>query len=701
MTVKSRSFASIYAFLLFYANPETVSCRILADALFSCSLGVRPIFFQLKAQSLTVHTYFQHYYLQIVKTKQYDVLVEVTTVKQEKEFLVNNEDQVFEEHISLDGFRRDLPKVNFMSSSFQNYAGSESGLSDSSFTDDRFIFQGLRKNVSARQLLEAKILDTKTMEKLESGRTSVQEVQKELDMYLTKATAIAGLYLESSKEKLSFKVAVKKGIIDKSLAFEFLEAQAVTGFIIDPFTGKKYSVEEAVSNGIADPEFKEKLLEAEKAVLGYIHSGKKLSVFQAIEARLLERQKGKRILEAQIASGGVIDPVKSIRIPPEIAVLRGLVNHTTLKFLHEPASNVKGFHFPISNQNMYYSELLQLCLLDLDSKTYLLPVGDNKITAFSAEKGHKISIVDLRSGMEMTRFEAFERGLIDQNIYFELSQQECQWECSTAFDSHGNTQTQLTDRKTGRQFFVEEALNQGKIERSQANKFKEGLITATELADILVSQTKPGKDLNSPLAGYWLYQTNERVSVFKAMKRNLIDRITVLRCLEAQACTGGIIDPASGKKYKVTEALQRGLIDDVCAKQVNQCELAFTGIINPLTKEVMTTAEAISMSLLNKEIGQRCLEYQFLTGGVIDPRFHSRLSLDEGIRKGVIDAAMAMKLTDEKSYVKSLTCPKTRRKLSYKDVLDECVFDCHTGLRLMEAPLPQNVGIPSLYFSSQ
>ncbi|PIO36674.1 hypothetical protein AB205_0203350 [Aquarana catesbeiana] len=639
---------------------------------------------------------------EIVKSKQYDLTVEVTTVKQEKEFLINNEDQVFEERNILEGFRRsDLPKMGYMSSSYKSYAGSETSLSDSSSTDDRFIFQGLRKNVSAKQLVEARILDGKTMEQLESGRMTIQEVQKALDTYLTKATAIAGLYLEASREKISFSLAAKKGIIDKGLAFEFLEAQAVTGFIIDPSTGKKYSVEEAITSGFADQEFKEKLLEAEKAVIGYIHSGKRLSVFQAIEARLLERQKGKRILEAQITTGGVIDPIRSVRIPAEVAVLKGLLNHTTLKFLHEPASNVKGFHFPTNKQSMYYSELLQLCVLDLNSQTFLLPIGERNISAFSAEKGHKICIVDTRSSIELTRFEAYERGLIDQRSYLELSQYECQWETATVFDSQGKSQTHLIDRKTGRQFSLEEAVSQGKIDRSQIGKIKDGQISATELADIIVSRTRPAKDPNSPLAGFWILETSERVSAFKALKRNMVDRVTVFRCLEAQASTGGILDPSNGKKHSVSEALQKGLIDEVCAKQIQQFELAYTGVIQHSTKALLSAFEATNVNLLNKEIGSRSLEYQYLTGGLIDPKTHARLSLEDAIRKGIVDAATATKLKDEKSYVKNLTCPKSRRKISYKDALETAVFDCHTGFRLMKAPLPVNVGIPSLYFSSQ
>ncbi|KAG8444906.1 hypothetical protein GDO86_009891 [Hymenochirus boettgeri] len=639
--------------------------------------------------------------LERLKSKQYDVHVEVTTIKQEKEFLLN-EDLAFQERGVGEGFRRGgSQKMSSLSASSKSYAGSDGYVSDSSSTDDRYFFQGLRKRVSARHMVDAKILDANTLEELEIGHTSLQEVQKSLDKYLTKANSIAGLYLESSREKISFMLAARKGVIDKGIAFEFLEAQAVTGFIIDPYTAKEYSVEEAINNGIVDQELKEKLLESEKAVLGFIHSGKRLSVFQAIEARLLERQKGKRILEAQIATGGIIDPVKSIRIPPEVAVLKGLLNHTTLKFLHEPASNVKGFHHPINKQSMYYSELLQLCVLDLDSKTYLLPVGDRQITAFSAEKGLKICVVDIQSGMEMTRLEAYERGLIDQKLYFELSQHECQWESSTVFDTKGNSQTLLTDLKTGRQFILEEAINQGRIDRSQIIRFKEGLISATELADILVSRWKQNKDPNSPIAGYWIYESNERVSVFKALRRNMVDRITVCQLLEAQVSTGGIIDTSNGKKYSVSDALQKGLIDEACAKQIHQCELVYSGAIHPVTKVTVPAAEAVSLNMLNKEIGYRCLQYQHLTGGLIDPGSHSRISLDQAVKKGIVDSVTARKLLNDISYIKNITCPLTRKKISYKDALDQAVYDCHTGLRLTKAPLPLNVGIPSLYFSSQ
>ncbi|XP_061479011.1 dystonin isoform X27 [Rhineura floridana] len=635
--------------------------------------------------------------LEIVNNKQCGVHVEVTTLDQENAKTLGNEGRLLEGYRSSEGFRsEDLSK---MSSILEEKQAKEVAMIPSEY--DNIKFQGLRHDVTAKQLIEVKLLDLSTAEQLHSGKKAIAEVQKSLDIFLTKPTAIAGLYVESSKEKISFASAAKQRIIEKVSVLALLEAQAATGFIIDPMTGQKYSVDDSVIKGLVDHEYKGRLLEAEKAVLGYLFSGKKLSVYQAIETRIIERQKGKNILEAQIASGGVIDPVQSVRVPPEVAVQLGLLNNTILKFIHEPSSNKKCFQNPNNRQAVYYHDLLKLCLLDIESKCFLLPVGERKITAPSAEKVHKISVVDIKTGAEMTSYEAYKKALIDRRTYLELSGQEFQWKESTCFDSRGNSYLVLTDLKTGMQFNIDEALADGRIDRMLVSKYKEGQITASELADALLSNSKPCSDVNSPIAGVWLPETNKRMPVLKASRKNLMDRTTALRCLEAQASTGGIIDPFTGKKYSVAEALQRELIDEASAKHIQQCELVFTGIIHPVSNSVMSAIEAMNVNVLDKEIGTRCVEYQHLTGGLIDPKSHSRLSMEEAIKKGIIDAVTATKMKDDKFYLKGITCPKTKKKLTYKEALERAVFDCHTGLRLLEAAELISSGISSLYFSSQ
>lgn len=631
-----------------------------------------------------------------MNNQQYGVHVEVTTLDQENGKNLGNEGRLLEGYRTSEGFRSE--DVSKISSILEEKKAKVVDMIPSEY--DNIKFQGLRHDVTARQLIEVKLIDMSTGEQLHSGKKTIAEVQKNLEKFLTKPTAIAGLYNETSKEKISFASAAQKRLIEKAVGLTLLEAQAATGFIIDPATGQKYSVDESVIKGLVDHEYKSSLLESERAVLGYLFSGKKLSVYQAIEARVLDRQKGKNILEAQIASGGIIDPVRSVRIPPEAAVELGLLNNTILNFLHEPSSNRKCFQNPNNKQAMYYSDLLKLCLLDVNSKCFLLPIGERKITTPSAERVHKISVVDIKTGAEMTSYEAYKQALIDKSTYLELSEQEFQWKETTCFDSHGNSYLMLTDQKTGMQLNIDEALVQGIIDRTLLSQYKEGKITASELGDILLSNFRPHTDQNSPIAGVWLSETNERLPILKACRKNLMDRSTALKCLEAQASTGGIIDPFTGKKYSVAEALQRELIDEASVRHLQQCELVFTGIIHPISKSVMSAIEAMNKNVIDKELGTRCLEYQHLTGGLIDPKSHSRLSMEEAIKSDIIDAAMATKMKDDKFYTKAIMCTKTKKKLTYKEALEKAVFDCYTGLRLLEAAEPISSGISSLYFGS-
>ncbi|XP_040839520.1 dystonin isoform X10 [Ochotona curzoniae] len=634
--------------------------------------------------------------LEIAKNKQYDIHTEVTTFYQDKNLVPSTEERMLEACRTSGGSKRDFLKKGSEPETFQNSSEDHA----CTVRDDEFKFQGLRHTVTARQLVEAKLLDMRTIEQLRLGLKTVDEVQKSLSKFLTKATSIAGLYLEATKEKISFASAAKKIIIDKMMALAFLEAQAATGFIIDPISGQTYSVEDAILQGVVDPEFRVRLLEAEKAALGYSSSSKILSVFQAMENRMLDRQRGKHILEAQIASGGVIDPVRGIRVPPEIALQQGLLNNAILQFLHEPSSNTRVFPNPNNKQALYYSELLRMCVFDVDCQCFLFPFGERDISNLNVDKAHKISVVDIRTGAELTAYEAFQRNLIEKNVYLELTGQQYQWKEATFYESYGHPSRMLMDTKTGLQFNINEAVEQGTIDKDLFKKYQEGLLTLTELADSLLSRLVPKKDLHSPIAGYWVTSSGERISLLKASRRNLVDRITALRCLEAQVSTGGIIDPLTGRKYRVAEALHRGLVDEGFAQQLRQCELVMTGIGHPVTNKMMSVVDAVNANIISKEMGMRCLEFQYLTGGLIEPQGHSRLSIEEALQVGIIDVLIATQLKDQKSYVRNIICPRTKRKLTYKEALEKADFDFHTGLKLLEVSEPLMTGISSLYYSS-
>uniref|UniRef100_A0A8C3T4A3 Uncharacterized protein n=1 Tax=Chelydra serpentina TaxID=8475 RepID=A0A8C3T4A3_CHESE len=137
--------------------------------------------------------------------------------------------------------------------------------------------------------------------------------------------------------------ALKKNLLKPEAALPLLEAQAGTGYIIDPVRNEKLSVDEAVRAGIVGPEFHEKLLSAEKAVTGYKdpYTGQTVSLFQALRKGLIPSDTGIRLLDVQLATGGIVDPVNSHRLPLDVACKRGYFDEETNKALSTPSDDTK------------------------------------------------------------------------------------------------------------------------------------------------------------------------------------------------------------------------------------------------------------------------------------------------------------------------------------------------------------------------
>ncbi|KAF6739871.1 Plectin [Oryzias melastigma] len=617
----------------------------------------------------------------------------------------------------------------------------DNGLRLLSLGDKRLTFKGLRKQITMEELIRSQIIDQQTVIDLNEGLLSVEEVSNRLSRYLQGTGCIAGVFLESTKERLSIYQAMKRNMIRPGTAFELLEAQAATGYVIDPIKNLKLTVNEAVKMGIVGPEFKDKLLSAERAVTGYRdpYSGKTISLFQAMKKGLILKDHGIRLLEAQIATGGIIDPEESHRLPVEVAYNRGFFDEEMNEILSDPSDDTKGFFDPNTEENLTYLQLMERCISDADTGLVLLLLKqksrERKTSSKSSVRKRRVVIVDPETGKEMTVYEAYRNGLIDHQTYLELSEQECEWEEITMTSSDGSVKSLIIDRKSGRQYDVDDAISRGLIDQHALNTYRSGNLSITEFADMLsgsmggfrsrsssfgsttgssysstmspIPSVKPPAviwndptEVTVPIAGILDIDTLEKVSVTEAMHRNLVDNITGQRLLEAQACTGGIIDPNSGERFTVAEATEKGLVDKVMVDRLNLAQKAFHGFEDPRTKIKMSASQALKKGWLYYEAGQRFLEIQYLTGGLIEPEVEGRVPLDESIRKGTIDARAAQKLRDISAYSKYLTCPKTKLKISFKDAMDKSMVEEGTGLRLLEASSQSTKGLYSPYNAS-
>uniref|UniRef100_UPI0037E7B913 plectin a isoform X7 n=1 Tax=Semicossyphus pulcher TaxID=241346 RepID=UPI0037E7B913 len=613
----------------------------------------------------------------------------------------------------------------------------ESGLRLLSLADRRLLFKGLRKQITVEELLRSQIIDQKTYNELTEGILTVEEVSRDLKKFLEGTSCIAGVYVESSKDRLSIYQAMKKNMIRPGTAFELLEAQAATGYVIDPIKSLKLNVTEAVKMGVVGPEFKDKLLSAERAVTGYKdpYSGKVISLFQAMKKGLILKDHGIRLLEAQIATGGIIDPQESHRLPVETAYERGLFDEEMNEILTDPSDDTKGFFDPNTEENLTYLQLMERCMTDPETGLALLLLKEKKrerkTSSKSSVRKRRVVIVDPETGKEMSVYEAYQKGLIDHQTYLELAEQECEWEEITITSSDGVVKSMIIDRRSGRQYDIDDAISKGLIDKSALDQYRAGTLSITEFADMLSgnvggvrsrsssfgssssynmspvpSMKTPATTWNDPteetgpVAGILDTETLEKVSVTEAIHRNLVDNITGQRLLEAQACTGGIIDPNTGEKFSVADAMNKGLVDKIMVDRISLAQKACNGFEDPRTKTKMSAAQALKKGWLYYEAGQRFLEVQYLTGGLIEPDITSRVSIDEAVKKGTLDARTAQKLRDVSAYSKYLTCPKTKLKISYKDAMERSMVEEGTGLRLLEASSQSSKGLYSPYSMS-
>lgn len=249
---------------------------------------------------------------------------------------------------------------------------------------------GLREPVFAKQLLECDIIDVNTFRCLEEGTLTLEEVSKResVQKYLKGTGTIAGIVSHPSKKILNIYEASEQELLTPAAALILLEAQAATGFIIDPVKAKCYTVKEAAREKCVGADVLEQLLSAEKAVTGYADpfTGAKISLFEAISKDLVEKSQGIRLLDAQIGTGGIIDPIQSHRIPFHVAMKKGYFSEEMNQRLSSLNGNEKAFFDPNTKEAVTYLELKERCEKDSETGLLLLPLYKEGSSAFQTDK---------------------------------------------------------------------------------------------------------------------------------------------------------------------------------------------------------------------------------------------------------------------------------------------------------------------------
>ncbi|XP_060798656.1 epiplakin [Neoarius graeffei] len=580
-------------------------------------------------------------------------------------------------------------------------------------------FRGIKKQVSAQNLLESKIIDQQTFEDLSIGKVTAEQVstRDSVRRYLQGTDCIAGVFVQSTKQTMSIYEAKSKGHLTAGTSLVLLEAQAAIGFMIDPLKNKKLSVEEAVAEGVVGAEWKSKLLSAEKAVTGYTdpHTGNIISLFQALKKDLIVRDHGIRLLEAQIATGGIIDPVHSHRVPVEVAYERGYFDKEMNQVLADPSDDTKGFFDPNTKENLTYLQLLGRCVRDPHTGLKLLVVVKPGEFYFYIDEHTKTTLQCTTTkkaggkfqGKEISLWELIDSEYIEEEKKRDLVQQFKSGTITVEyFLEHVltiigqktscvtvTTTTTTTSTKTGRGFrgikkqvTAQNLLESKIIDQQTFEDLSIGKVTAEQVSTRdSVRRYLQGTDC---IAGVFVQSTKQTMSIYEAKSKGHLTAGTSLVLLEAQAAIGFMIDPLKNKKLSVEEAVAEGVVGAEWKSKLLSAEKAVTGYTDPHTGNIISLFQALKKDLIVRDHGIRLLEAQIATGGIIDPVHSHRVPVEVAYERGYFDKEMNQVLADPSDDTKGFFDPNTKENLTYLQLLGRCVRDPHTGLKLLVVVKP-------------
>ncbi|KAE8600013.1 hypothetical protein XENTR_v10017433 [Xenopus tropicalis] len=478
--------------------------------------------------------------------------------------------------------------------------------------------QGLRKPVTAEQLLRANIINQALYDDIRQGKERLENVgeRHEVKQCLHGLGSIGGIYVESTKEKISIYQAMKKNILSSHVAASLLEAQAASGFIIDPVSNRTFTVTEAIKEELIGLELKEKLLSAERSVTGFSdpYTDSRISLFQAIKKELIDKNLGMNLLQVQKATGGFIDPVNSFHVPVEVAYQQGLLDEEMNRLLSDPLNGPKGFLDPNTNDAVTYAELKKRCIVDPETKVFFFPV--------------KLTFQGIRG--KVTADELLDSLIIDRETFENLQQ--------------GRTSDkEVADRELVRQYL-------------------EG---------------------TGCIAGVVIVSSSETKSLYQAMKEHYLMSGTSIALLEAQAATGGLIDPIKNLKFSVDEAVKNGLAGPELYEKLLSAEKATTGYRDPYNGQKVSLFQAIKGGFVERHHGIQLLEVQMATGGIIDPLHKHRVPKEVAYKRGLFDDDMNKNILAMMEEPKGYFDPNLKVNINYGQMLHKCLVDLATGLYLL------------------
>ena len=362
--------------------------------------------------------------------------------------------------------------------------------------------------------------------------------------------AVAGVIDLGTVETFPVFQAAQRGLIDQDTCLILLEAQVITGGLLQPNSPSSLSLDEAQACGLIDSHTSQALSELE-AALHLIDqtrpsAGALIPVAAAIEEGIIKEDVGLRILQLQVGTGGVRASSQGEGHSLTSAMEKGLLSQHIYNKLC-CSVNRRQLIDPNTAEKLSLQELLKRCVPDPETGLRLLPV--------SQQPGGKVC---LRSGRKVGIFRAVQEGLIDRQVTIRLLEAQ--------LFAGG-----IADPRSGHRLTVDEAVRIGLMDH--------------DLACALLTRQLQAGGILDPANG-------RRLGLEEAVQRELLSPRMALRVLEALWAFTGMLWPQSGELLPITEALQQGVVSGELARQILSQRHAIGALYLPESSQVIPLEEA-------------------------------------------------------------------------------------------------------------
>lgn len=536
------------------------------------------------------------------------LMLELRSVEERyKSRLLSTEKEVSELTLRREALEREIKKLQVR----PDYLCRQTQTDEKIPTIDpsKLLFDGVRRKVTANQLCDCGIISKNTLELLLKGKKTVDEVGLDIQVNLKGTGIIAGM-TSGSHGKMPFTKAKNKAFLSPESALMLLEAQAATGYIVDPTFNEKMPVDTACSRGIVDTSDREALLTAEAASTGFKdpYTGKVLSVGQACKKGHINKDTAVRLLQAQESVGGIIDPVLGVFLPKDLALDRNLIDEDLYRALNKkPACYID----PATKEKISYGDLRKKCSVEPVSGLLLLRGPDKPFTV-QGLRG-EVSLEELIKSelLDETDLQKLNQGkLSSKDIEDKLKSYLYGSTCIAGIYDEANdrimplyqamkegllmrgTTLELLEAQAASGFIVD-PVNNVFLPVEEASK--RGLV-GTEFKNKLLSAEKA-------VTGYIDPSTGKTISLFQAIEKDLIEKGHGIRLLEAQIASGGIIDPKESHRIDVSVAYKRGYFDEEMNEILTYEGDDTKGFFDPNTKENLTYLQLKDRCITDKKTG--------------------------------------------------------------------------------------------------